>query len=69
MLQFKFSGSWQTGYTGFYYIHTYPDPKNPGHLMPANGGVYSCREFFVRSYRDRIKKGDGFTPLHKKHMR
>lgn len=62
MLKFKYPGNWDaSGYQVNYYLHTYPDIKKPGWLESYTG-PNNCREFFVRSYREKINKGNGFTP-------
>jgi len=61
MLKFEYNGSWSVGYTGFYYLHTYPNMNKPGTLMPVRSMFY-CREYFVKSYRELINKQNGFTP-------
>ena len=61
MLKFNCPGNWGTsGYPTNQYLHTYPDIKKPGWLA-SHGNPNNCREFFVRSYREEINKGDGFT--------
>ena len=62
MLKYSYPGDWGvSGYKGLYYVLTYPDESNPGHLM-SKGGVDTCREFYVRRFRNIINTKDGFTP-------
>jgi len=56
MFKFNFPGQWSnSAYTGVYYVHSYPSPKEKDLLVP-NESVNSCREFFVREYRHKIAK-------------
>ena len=62
MLTYEYPGSWSSdGYQGLYYINTYPSIKKPGELAGL-GDLHSCREFFVRTCREKINAGNGFTP-------
>jgi len=61
MLKFNYPGNWGTsGYQANQYLHTYPNIKRPGWLV-SHGNPNNCREFFVRSYRDKINAESGFT--------
>ncbi|HUX47250.1 MAG TPA: hypothetical protein VMV58_04485 [Desulfosporosinus sp.] len=59
MLEFKYPGSWQNTYQGTYYLLTHPNTKNPRQLN-QQVVVHTCREFFIKSLREKILKGDGF---------
>ncbi|KPK10629.1 MAG: hypothetical protein AMJ56_07615 [Anaerolineae bacterium SG8_19] len=62
MLNYHHISSWgRTIYRGYYYIHTWPDPKKPGQLV-SRDGTFNCREFFIESYRDNIRDGDTYEP-------
>jgi len=63
MLEYTYPGpnGWSAaGYFGIRYIHTYPSPKDPNKLA-QHGSPDDCREFFVKSYREKIEAGDAFT--------
>ena len=61
MLKFKYPSRWEaSGYPTNYYLHTYPNIKSAGWLT-SHGSPNNCREFFVRSYREKINARDGFT--------
>ena len=63
MLEYTYPGSngWTaSGYYGVRYIHTCPSAKDPSKLIP-HGSPNDCREFYVRSYRERIEEKDAFT--------
>lgn len=53
MLNFEFGDAWDTGYIGFYYIHTTLDPQRPNTLK-SSCTVKSCREYYIKIYRDKI---------------
>lgn len=48
-------------YKGYYYIHAYPEEAGNEKLVCVSS-MYSCREYFVTSYRREINEGDGFIP-------
>jgi hypothetical protein len=62
MLEYTYPGSgWSVdGYFGIRYIHTYPNSKNPN-ILVQHGSPNDCREFFVKSYREKIEGKDAFT--------
>lgn len=54
MLKFNYSGKMSnTHYEALYYIHTYQLATDPTALRSVRD-THSCREFFVKSYRDAI---------------
>lgn len=62
MFEYRYPGRWDpSGYRVNYYLHTYPDIKRPGWLA-GHGSPNNCREFFVKSYREKINGKNGFTP-------
>jgi hypothetical protein len=66
MLKFHYKGNWSDGnYVSYYYISTYPDPKDPERLVPV-AFTNSCREFFVRNYRTGIVNGSTSSDYNKK---
>jgi hypothetical protein len=66
MLTYRYPGSWSSdGYRSLCYINTYPNPKEPGKLAEV-GSLHSCREFFVRTCREKINENGGFTPWVRK---
>jgi len=62
MLEYAYPGSsWSaSGYFGIRYIHTYPNSKDPNKLA-SHGSPNDCREFFVKSYREKIEGKDART--------
>jgi len=62
MLEFEYSGSWNNnGYSGHYYINTYPLEGEPNKLK-SSGSVNNCREFYVRSLRHTINGSNSVIP-------
>lgn len=64
MLKLKFEGTHGCpGYKSFVYIHTFPDHRG---WLTTQSSVHSCREFFIKSYRDKITKDSSSTPWAKR---
>ena len=66
MLEFYYKDVWSySAYKGFYYILACPDPEKPNRLLYI-GSKNSCREFFVKRYREIIYSSDVSTPWVRK---
>jgi hypothetical protein len=65
MLQFEYNPPWDSCYTGYYYIHTWPLIGKPG-ILKGQGDIHSCREFYVRSYRHKIVNNNTHTVMAKR---
>ena len=54
MFKFSYKDGWKSvNYIGTYYIFTYPDPNHKDQLMSSHD-INSCREYFVKRYRNMI---------------
>lgn len=66
MLEFHYDNHLEgSAYTSYYYIPTYPDPENANRLA-STYYTNSCREYFVRHYRNTINTRDALYPPVKK---
>ena len=58
MLEFFFRTNWERGgYRHLFYIASYPDPKQSDQLVD-HLGMYDCREYLIRKYRNIITNSE-----------